>query len=166
MHRILSAALLMASLPSFASAATILLIRHAERNPGMSPDVLLNAAGEQRAKDLADVMKDANIKRIYVTEVRRTQQTAEPLAAQLHLKPEVIAAKDVDVLVSRLRSLGEDETVLVVGHANTAPQVVEKLGGGSVPPLGENEYDRLTVVYTGAGGNARVLTLRYGKPAH
>ena len=156
----------MASLPSCASAATILLIRHAERNPGMSPDVLLNAAGEQRAKDLVDVLKDANIKRIYVTEVRRTQQTAEPLAAQLHLKPEVIAAKDVDVLVSRLRSLGEDETVLVVGHANTAPQVVEKLGGGSVPVLGENEYDRLTVVYTGAGGKARVLTLRYGKPAH
>lgn len=166
MQRILSLALLTASLPSFASAATILLIRHAERNPGMSPDVLLNAAGEQRARDLVDVLKDAGIKHIYVTEVRRTQQTAEPLAAQLHLKPEVIAAKDVDVLVSRLRSLGENETVLVVGHANTAPQVVDKLGGGSVPPLGENEYDRLTVVYTGGGSSARVLTLRYGKPAH
>lgn len=156
------AAVLLASLPL--SAATIILVRHAERNAGMSPDVLLNAAGEQRAQELAEMLADAKVQRIYVTEVRRTQQTAEPLATRLHLKPMVIAQKDVDGLVSQLRGLGEEETVLVVGHMNI-PEIVERLGGGSVPALTENEYDRMTVLFT-SGGKARVLTLRYGKPAH
>src|SRR5487761_2345213 len=92
------AVLLLAGLPSPASAATIIVVRHAERNSGMSPDVLLNALGEQRAQQLADMLQDARIQRIYVTEVKRTQQTAEPLAARLHLKPIVIAAKDLDAL--------------------------------------------------------------------
>ena len=159
------AVLLLAGLPSPASAATIIVVRHAERNSGMSPDVLLNALGEQRAQQLADMLQDARIRRIYVTEVRRTQQTAAPLAARLHLKPIVIAAKDLDALVSQLKGLPEEETVLVVGHGNTVPQIVERLGAGAVPPLGEDEYDRLMVLTTG-GGKPRVLTLRYGQLGH
>ena len=163
---VLSAAIFLAILPPHAAAATILMVRHAERNPGMSPDVLLNAAGEQRARDLAEVLRDANVKHIYVTEVRRTMQTAEPLAGQLHLKPEVVPAKEIDALVAKIQALGESDTVLVVGHVNTTPQVVAKLGGAPVPGVGEYEYDRLTVVFTTGSAKPRVLTLRYGKPAH
>ncbi len=97
--------------------------------------------------------------------VRRTQQTAEPIAARLRLKPVVIAQKDTDALVRQLRAAGDNETVLVVGHADTAPLVIERLGGGAVPPFRDTEYDRLTVIVTGAGGRARVLTLRYGNPS-
>src|SRR5580704_5031100 len=107
--RVVSAALLLAILSSLASAATIIFIRHAEREGGMSPDVPLNAAGEQRAQQLAEMLKDARITRIYVTEVRRTQQTAEPLATQLHIKPTVVSSKDVDAFVGQLRGLGEND---------------------------------------------------------
>ena len=131
----------------------------------MSADALLNPAGEKRAQVLAEVLQDAHIQRIYVTEVRRVQQTAEPLAARLHLKPIVIPVKDVDGLVSQLRALGEDETVLVVGHKDNLPEVIEKLGGGKIPPFADPEYDRMIVLCTGAG-KTRILTLRYGAPAH
>jgi broad specificity phosphatase PhoE len=144
-----------------APAATIIVVRHAERNAGMTADVLLNPAGEARARELARVLKDAKIGAIFTTEVRRTQQTAEPTAAQFHLQPVVIAAKDVDALVARLQALPDEETVLVVGHSNTVPLVVEKLGG-SVPALGDAEYDRMVVVVTKGRGKPAVVTLRYG----
>jgi broad specificity phosphatase PhoE len=156
------AAIFAALLPSVLPAATIILVRHAERSAAMSADALLSPAGEERAMLLAQVLKDAGIQRIYVTEFRRTQQTAEPIATKLHLTPVVIVQNDKDALVSRLRKLGESETVLVVGHANTVPLIIERLGAGPVAAMPDAEYDRLTVVVTGARGKAHVVTLRYG----
>ena len=128
----------------------------------MSADALLSPAGEQRARQLSDVLRDAKIQRIYVTEVRRTEQTAEPIAVRLHLKPMVIAKGDIDALVSRLRKSGVNETVLVVGHADTVPLIIERLGGGSVPAIRDDEYDRMTVLFLAPGGKAQLVTLRYG----
>src|ERR1700722_4392726 len=149
-------------LPRVASAATIILVRHAERISGMSADALLSPAGEARARQLSDVLKDAQVQRIYVTEVRRTQQTAAPIAERLHLTPIVIAKDDIDALVSQLQKSGANETVLVVGHADTVSLIVKRLGAGSAPALRDDEYDRLTVVFLAHGGKAEVLTLRYG----
>ncbi len=164
-HGRILAVLLVSGLSPIAQAATIIVVRHAERNAGMAPDVVLSPRGEERARQLANVLRDARIRAIFTTEVRRTQQTAAPTAEQFRLQPIVIAAKEVDALVSRLRALPEDETVLVVGHSNTVPLVVERLGG-TVPALADSEYDRLIVVVTGANGKPAVLTLRYGEVAH
>ncbi len=144
------------------SAATIILVRHAERISSMSADALLSPAGEERARQLSEVLKDAKIQRIYVTEIRRTQQTAQPAAERLHLKPIVIAKKDIDGLVNQLRLAGENETVLVVGHADTVPLIIERLGAGSVRAFRDAEYDRMIVVFVDSQGKAQVVTLRYG----
>ena len=154
--------LLAAWLPSIVSAATIILVRHAERSSGMSADANLSPAGERRAQELSQMLKDARIQRIYVTEVRRTQQTAAPTAARLHLKPIVISQKDTGALVGQLRELGQGETVLVVGQADTLPGIIERLGGGRTPAFRDSEYDRLTVLVTGRGDKAQVVMLRYG----
>ena len=148
-------------LPRPGGAATIILVRHAERAGGMAADVPLSPQGVERAKQLARILRDANIRAIYTTEVRRTKQTAEPVAEKFHLTPVEIAAKDADGLVSRLRALRDDETALVVGHTSNLPIVIEKLGGGAVAAYGENEYDRMIVLETGKE-KTRVLTLRYG----
>lgn len=165
MKRVILAASFLAALAPLAPAATIILVRHAERLAGMAPDVLLSPQGEQRAKQLATLLKDANIKAIFTTEVRRVQQTAEPTARQFQLQPIVIPQKDVDALVSRLQALPDDETVLVVGHTNTVPSIVDRLGG-TVPPLSDAEYDRMIIIVTHDKQKPSILTLRYGDPAH
>ena len=150
---------------SFALAAqpvkTVILVRHAERAGGMSADVGISEAGRCRAEALARMLADANVKRIYTSEVARTAQTAEPLATKLHIRPEVVPAKDVEGLVAKLRAGAPDEVVLVVGHSNTVPEIVKLLGGGSVPPIGDTEYDRLFVVTLTHPNQATVVTLRY-----
>lgn len=158
----LLAVLISAWLPPGISAATIILIRHAERVSAMSADALLSTAGEERARQLAEVLKDAKIQRIYVTEIRRTQQTAEPIATRLHLKPIVIAKDNIDALASQLRKSVENETVLVVGHADTVPLLIERLGGGPAPAFRDTEYDRMTILSMGVNGKVQVVTLRYG----
>ena len=165
MKRVILAAFFLAALSPLTPAATIILVRHAERLAGMAPDVLLSPPGEQRAKQLATLLKDSKLKAVFTTEVRRVQQTAEPTAQQFHLQPVVIPQKDVDALISRLQTLPDDETVLVVGHTNTVPAIVERLGG-TVPPLSDAEYDRMIVIVTRGKAKPSILTLRYGDPAH
>ena len=150
---------------SFALAAqpakTAILVRHAERAGGMSADVGISEAGRCRAEALARMLSDANVKRIFTSEVARTQQTAEPLAAKLHIRPEVVPAKNLEGLVAKLRAGAPDEVALVVGHSDTVPEIVKLLGGGNVPPIGDSEYDRLFIVTLTGPKQATVVTLRY-----
>jgi phosphohistidine phosphatase SixA len=142
-------------------AKTVILVRHAERAGGTSPEVGISEAGRCRAEVLAGMLTDAGVTHIFTSEVARTQQTAAPLATKLNLKPEVVPAKDTDALVAKLRSGPAGGAVLVVGHSNTVPEIIEKLGGGAVAPIGDSEYDRLFVVTLTGSSHATVVTLRY-----
>jgi len=139
-------------------AATIILVRHAERASAMTAGAALTPAGEKRARQLATILRDAHIQAIFTTEVRRTQQTAEPTAQEFHLQPVVIPQKETDTLLARLKALPEGETVLVVGHADTVPAIVQRLGGTLVP-MADDEYDRMVIVTTG-GAAPSTVTLR------
>src|SRR5205823_9140645 len=79
---------------SAAAQSTIFIVRHAEKaaSGGDNPD--LSEAGRARAETLASMLKDAGVSAIYVTEFKRTQQTAAPLAKMLHLDPTIVPAKD------------------------------------------------------------------------
>src|SRR6476646_208404 len=124
--------------------STVILVRHAER-ASAAADSPLSPAGQQRAECLAQVVKEAGIKRIYVSDAKRTQQTAEPAAKALGIKPEVVPANDINTLVRDV-FYGKGGNALVVGHSNTVPVVIERVQAGKVPPIGENEYDGLYVL--------------------
>ena len=140
-------------------ATTIVLVRHAEKISN-APDALLSPQGQQRAECLAHVLKDAGIKRIYVSDVKRTQQTAEPLAKALGIKPVVVPAKDPNTLVKDV-FYGAGGNALVVGHSDTLPFVIQRVQAGTIAPIGENEYDALYVLTVLEGSSTPVLKLRY-----
>ena len=114
---------------------TVILVRHAERTGSNDPSVGITEAGRCRAAVLAGMLSDAKARGIYTSELPRTQQTAEPLALRLSITPEVVPAKDIDALVAKLRARSEDGTVLVVGHSNTIPAIVQRLSGETDLPL-------------------------------
>jgi broad specificity phosphatase PhoE len=142
-------------------AQSVILVRHAERAGGMSADMGISEAGRCRAKVLAGVLADAGVKHIYTSELARTQQTAEPLAKKLKIIPEVIPAKDIDSLVGKLRAGAPDGIALVVGHSNTVPEIIRRLSGEAVPPIGDSEYDRMFIVTLFGSHEATVVTLHY-----
>ena len=80
-----------------AGASDLLLIRHGETEAAR-PDIgfplkdghgdpALHPDGEVQARQMAERLKTDPIKAIYVTKLRRTHQTAAPLAAALGLTP-------------------------------------------------------------------------------
>ncbi len=137
---------------------TIYLVRHAEK-VDESRDPVLSLPGQKRAIDLALHLRDAEIKKIYVSEFQRTQKTAEVLAAQIKVIPQILPAKDIEKLVVMLKS--ETENVLVVAHSNTLPDILKALGAENVMPVADNEYDRLVLLQLKKDAAPIMHVLRY-----
>jgi broad specificity phosphatase PhoE len=140
-------------------ARTIFLVRDAQAT-GTDVNATLTPAGEQRAQCLARTLAETGIKQIFVSEAKRTQQTAAPLAAQLKLTPSTVAANDVSTLVRNLL-YGTSGNVLVVGHSNTVPVIIQRLQAGNVAGMSEKEFDRMFVVTVIEGSGTPAATLRY-----
>jgi phosphohistidine phosphatase SixA len=130
---------------------TVFLVRHAERadtagggTAAMDKDPSLSAEGRQRAESLADLLKDAGITAIYVTEFKRTHETATPIAKALGITVTEIYSKDLAGLLARLKP-GKGR-VLVVGHSNSVPEVIKGLGVNQAVTIADAEYDNLFIV--------------------
>ena len=140
-------------------AETVILVRHAEKAAAPAADPPLTAAGRERAEALAAMLSASGVTSIYVTDYLRTQQTADPLAALLHLPPRRIDAGKTPDLVAAIRSR-KDGVVLVVGHSNTVPETIAALGGPAVK-IEDAEYDSLFVL-TVSGNDISLVRLHYG----
>ena len=138
---------------------TVFLVRHAEKTAAQG-DVPLSPEGQKRADCLAGMLKDAGIKQIYVTDTMRTQQTAAPLAKALKITPKILPARDSNALIKDLVYTGGGN-ILVVGHSDTVPFVIARMQGGTVPPIGENEYDRMFVMTIAEAAGMPAATLHY-----
>lgn len=150
-----------------ATTTTIVVIRHAEKQIGTIDDAPLTPQGEQRATRLAQMFGDpeafGRVKQVYVTDTRRSQQTAAGLAQRINLKPVVIDPKASAGEVAR-RVLRENRggLAIVVAHGNTVPALVKQLSdAGQVPPMGEEEFDTMYVVTVPTIGKASVLRMKY-----
>jgi broad specificity phosphatase PhoE len=144
---------------------TILLVRHADVGAGSDPP--LNAAGQQRAQELVDVADNAGLVAIYTTQFQRTQQTAAPLASATGITPAVFNVGNSaqqhaqDVAADILANHG-GKAVLVVGHSNTVPMIIEALGFTPAPSLSTSQFDRLFIVRKKQNSSTHLIEARYG----
>jgi broad specificity phosphatase PhoE len=146
-----------------AAPVTVFIVRHAEKGPE-TPDPSLTREGRARAEALATMLRDARITTILVSQFKRTQETALPLAHEIHVAPEPMDAARVDDLVARLKGLAPGSRALVVTHSNLVPAIVEKLTGQTVTELTDADYDRLYIATLSPAGND-VLYLHFGAPS-
>ena len=169
--RILIAAVLVWGLAGAATAAAadqvIFVVRHAERADAagqaaagmMANDPPLSAAGHERAKRLAALLASADVRHLFTTEFVRTQQTAAPTAAATQVKPVTSAGRDLAPLIQQVSQASGN--VLIVGHSNTVPEVLKRLGVNASVSIADTEYDNLFIVVRPAAGEPTLIRLRY-----
>jgi broad specificity phosphatase PhoE len=120
-----------------------------ERDPDLLPEgrraaaALVGWFARERARPAA----------IYVSDFRRTRQTAAPLAASLGLTPIVYDPADTPALIAQVRA--GPAPALIVGHSNTVPDIVAALGGTRPAPLVHADFGDIWRVGTG-GATARM----------
>ena len=139
-----SLVILLVSCTSQNSPKTIYIVRHAEKQlEGNDPE--LAYVGGVRAKKLAQILEDQEIKHVFSTNYKRTRLTAEPTALAAGVEIQTYDPKNNDALVAQLRSL--DGNILVVGHSNTVSQLANYFVGDQekFADLTDLEYDFIYV---------------------
>ncbi|TAN15340.1 MAG: histidine phosphatase family protein [Chitinophagaceae bacterium] len=140
------------------------VVKHAERYPGFNGH--LTWYGRERAGDLMRLLKDSGIQKIYVTPYSRTLETADSLRL-LQTTDTVVYLTDstgqnLSVCLEQHRDYGK--TILIVGHGNTVPGILRRLGasyqGDEIPDSIFNEIFEVINNH----GKVSMGTFRYGKP--
>ncbi|HET7188662.1 MAG TPA: phosphoglycerate mutase family protein [Gemmatimonadaceae bacterium] len=153
------------SAPDRSGTTTIVLVRHAEKAAEPAADPPLTAQGEARARALVDAVADMPVHAIVSTDFARTRATAAPLAARRGLVPEIVDARARDharLVAEGILAHHRGETVVVVGHSNTVPDIVAALGAPKPTAICDSEYDNLFVVRVPASGPATLERRHYG----
>jgi len=156
-------AALLTTAAAMAAPDLVIVVRHAERATEPANDPALSPAGRQRAAQLAELLTDGKITAIITTPLRRTRETAEPLAKALGIAPQVVGfrqgefAAHVPKVVAALgRKSGN---VLVVGHSNTANEIATALSGIVQPQLCETSFGHVFIVVP---ASKALVKLHYG----
>ncbi len=139
---------------------TIYVVRHAEKAAGRNPD--LTSAGKKRARALSRVLRSQRLKECYATQFKRTQQTVAPSAARIGRKVKLYRAGGEKEFVKRLLREHQGDTVLVAGHSNTVPGILDHLGIRKPVHLSDSDYDDLFMVQVSREGKAVLIHLHYG----
>lgn len=112
----------------------VFFIRHAEKVKSGDTDPALTKIGQKRAIYWAQVFKDNPFDAIYSTQTIRTVSTALPTSEQC--KVEISIYDDATVDIKALVEKHKGETILIVGHSDTTPTLVNSL-------LGEDRYEQI-----------------------
>ena len=146
--------------PRQEKSTSLILIRHAEKILASGNDPQLSTKGWQRANELVHIFDAVDIDAVYASPYRRAIDTARPLATAKQLE---ILHYDPNELVSFAQELlktHQGETVVIVGHSNTTPQLTNTLAGTEYSDLEETEYDWLYFVEMSTFGTTKVKKLK------
>ncbi len=148
------------------NATTFFLVRHAEKMKDSS-NPALTEKGIKRAKDLEKVLANIPVKAIYTSDFIRTKQTVEHIAMMRYMDGDVkiYNHKDLGGAAEQMISNHPKEVILVSGHSNTTPAMINILTGtDDWQSLSESDYDNLYIVSVYENAPAKVLHFKYGDP--
>lgn len=121
-------------------------IRHAEKADS-SKNPNLSEKGLERAQQWKILFSKINFNGVYSTDFNRTLQTIQPIVADNNRLLKIYNPKMMDVEAFKKETHGK--TILIVGHSNTIPNMVNQI-------IKENKY---TDIEENQFGNLYIVTL-------
>jgi 2,3-bisphosphoglycerate-dependent phosphoglycerate mutase len=141
------------SVHAIGQTTTVFFIRHAEKvDQSKNPE--LSKIGQERAQHWKTLFAQVPLKAIYSTNYLRTIQTATPIATSKNLP--ILTYDLKDITLEKLKKEHNGQTLLIVGHSNTTPDLVNKL-------IDKNAY--LPIEDT-VFGNLYILTINGNDVSH
>jgi len=135
-----------------AQTTTILLLRHAEKDTTSSSATMmvanpsLSKAGELRSQQLLTTLQLYKPDIIYSTNYIRTKATVEPLSKKFNKEIQWYDPKKLQSFADSLLQI-VDKTIVVVGHSNTTPALVNLLiRENKYPAMEDNNYNQFWIV--------------------
>ena len=157
------AALLTFTASSAVAQEVVYVVRHAEQIADVE-DPPLSEHGRERARVLREFFRDAGLTAVYATDLRRTMETGAMVTEPLRFEVTPVPADSLDGLVARVQREQPHGRVLIVGHSNTVPRVLEQFGCPNEITIDHDEFDNLFIVVPASEGPPLVLRQRLVLP--
>ena len=151
------------------ATTTIIFVRHAEQTSHDEADPPLSEAGQRRVAELTRQLEFADVVQgidaIYSTDLKRSTETAQPLADRLDLPINIYDGSDTETVLEEILKTHKGKVILVVGHSNTVPELIANLGASkNVPSIERDEFDNIYIISIPWFGKTKTIRLRYGDP--
>lgn len=150
-----------------AEPATVILVRHSEKELEPKADPPLSAAGRARAAAVVEMLRHAGVDVVYHSNRIRTHETAAALGDSLDVPLIEVPLTRVEPwvadLVARVRKDGGGRVSVIVGHSNTYGPVIEAFGGPEIEEIVEERYDDVFILTVQDGQPTRMIRAKYGR---
>ena len=141
----------------------IFFVRHAEKALNIKKDPPLNEKGIERANELAYIMQKIEFADFFSTPYKRTVDTLKPLADSKNKKIIRYNPGEMKVFLKRILKDYKGKTVIISGHSNTVPQMLNfLLNKQKFQAMDDSTYDNLFLVCAGSIGDIEVVNLKFG----
>jgi 2,3-bisphosphoglycerate-dependent phosphoglycerate mutase len=145
------------------NTTVFIMVRHAEkvRKEG-DDDPDLTSEGIERAKRLSNLLKELNIRRVGYTATKRALQTAQPTIDMATCGSDVYSKTATESFLLNCNEAYKGKVVLVVGHSNTIPEMVNNLiGEKKYTDIPDGDFGDIFIVSVIEKGNARAYRYKY-----
>lgn len=135
-----------ASIAANDDITTLIIIRHAEKETGQDPS--LTNQGESRADSLVDILEKYDIEAVYSSTYKRTIETGTPVSEDRQIRIESsIDPLDYESILKDVLAKHKGSSVLVVGHSNTIPGLINYLSPGqNIQEIDESDFSQMFIV--------------------
>lgn len=146
---------------------TVVVLRHAEKDQNHPSDPDLTLLGKERAESLVHHLQDSEVKGLFATPFKRTQQTLAPLADKfkLAIQTHEVNKTNWDTFAETLRQQIQAHqcggTAVVAHHSNTIPILAKGWAGLEIPNLQEDEYNRLFIFVLPRTGRGTLIRANF-----
>ena len=139
---------------------TLILTRHAEKVESNDRNPVLSEEGILRSQKLATALSKVPITAIYSSDYIRTRETVQPTAQTKNIEIKLYDPRD-KVFIEKLIREEKGGTILISGHSNTIPAMINQLAQTNYPNFSEKDYDNLVFVIIKLENEPIVIWLKH-----
>lgn len=148
---------------SASDVTQIYILRHTEKADDTSEDPELSTAGIKRANYWKKVLQNIDFDKVFTTEFKRNIQTADIISKERTIQPDLYYPMSFDVLKFINQIKGQN--VLIIGHSNTIPDMVNRLiDETKYPPMSHQNYNVMYIVTINGNGETSSSMLHIEVP--
>lgn len=147
---------------SDSNVTQIYILRHTEKEDD-SEDPMLSAEGINRANYWKKVLQHTDFSKVFTTDFKRNIQTANIISEESTVQPDLYYPMSFDVMkfINQIRG----QKVLVIGHSNTIPDMVNRLiDETKYPPMSHENYNIMYIVNINENGETSSSMLHIENP--
>ncbi|WP_193789535.1 SixA phosphatase family protein [Salipiger sp. CCB-MM3] len=137
----------------------VYIIRHAEKEL-TGDDPAITDEGKARAAAWAKMLEHVGLDVVFTSDAKRTHQTGAIIAETLGLPLNSVSRANTAGLIDALSFDHEEEAVLVVGHTETIPNILESLGVAEEIEVSQTDFANLFILLKPDANDPHLIRLR------